>query len=351
MYDVATEKRLQREFISPAKIEQGPLPYTHPPFEAPLFVPLALLPYVTAYSVWNAVSVLLLLGFVLLMRPYLARLRERSEVLPFLAALAFFPVFLCLFEGQDSVLLLFLFALVFVFLKGGQEVLAGICLGLTLFRFQLVLPVVAVALLRRRWRLLAGFVLAAIALAGISLAVVGWGPLWSYPYQLWELSRTQVNGAMNPTYMSNLRGIVYILAGDGRFAHLLTTGVSLALVGFAAWKWNADPREPNFDLGLALTIAIAVMVSFHLNAYDMTLLLIPLLLGGNWVMHSARTDMLSSRLVLLGIASLFLSPLWSSLRGGVLFWAVLIVGLGLAVSREEERQMALAGSSQASGHM
>lgn len=355
MYDVATEKRLQREFISPAKIEEGPLPYTHPPFEAPLFVPLALLPYVTAYSVWNAISVLLLLGFVLLMRPYLPRLRERAEALPFLAALAFFPVFLCLFEGQDSVLLLFIFALVYVNMKLGREFVAGMCLALALFRFQIVLPILAVALLRRKWRLLTGLALVGIALTGISLAVVGWNSFWNYPrqlwyvYRLWELSPGQAGAALNPAYMPNLRGLTFALLGDGRFAHLLTNSVSLALVGFAAWKWNADPREPNFDLGFALTIAIAVMVSFHLNAYDMTLLLLPLLLGGNWVMQRAGSDLLSSRLVLVGIASLFLSPLWFSLRGGALFWAVLIFGLGLAVSRGEEGTSALAGSSQTSG--
>lgn len=348
LYDLATQKRLQREFVSPAKIEQGPLPYNHPPFEAPLFVPLAFLPYVTAYLAWNAISLLLLLGFVLLMRPYLPRLREWSETLPFLAALAFFPVFLCLFEGQDSLLLLFLFALVYVFMKGGKEFLAGICLGLTLFRFQLALPVVAVVLLLRRWRLLAGFALAALAMAGISLAVVGWGALWNYPYQLWELSRTQVNGTMNPTYMPNLRGLVYVLAGDRFFARLLTAIVSLVLVGFAAWKWRADPRELHFDMGFALTIAVSVMVSYHLNGYDMSLLLIPLLLAGEWVMQRARTDRLPSGLLLVASASLFLSPIWLPYSYGALFWTVLIVGLDLAAGRGEVRELELAGGAQAS---
>lgn len=356
MYDVATEKSLQREFISPAKIEQGPLPYTHPPFEAPLFVPLALLPYVTAYSVWNAISLLLLLACVLLLRPHLRGLREWAEALPFLAALAFFPVFLCRFEGQDSVLLLFVFALVYVNMKLGREFVAGMCLGLALFRFQIVLPVLAVALLRRKWRLLTGVALVGTALTGISLAVVGWNSFWRYPQQLWqvyrywELSPSQVGVALNPAYMPNLRGLTFAWLGDGPMAHLLTRLVSLALVGFAAWKWKADPREPGFDLGFALTIAIAVMVSFHLNAYDLTLLLIPLLLAGEWAMQRAREDLLSSRLVLAGIASLFLSPLWLSFRFGALFWAVLIVGLGLAIGRGAERELALAGDAQTSGH-
>lgn len=353
MYDVATEERLQRDFISPAKIAQGPLPYTHPPFEAPLFVPLTLFSYVTAYSVWNAITLALLLGFVLLMRPYLPHLRNWSEALPFLMALAFFPVFLCRFEGQDSVLLLFFFALFYVNLKRGHEFASGMCLGLALFRFQLVLPIAAIALLRRKWGLLTGTAVVGIALAGISLAVVGWNSLWNYPHQLWWVYRLWElspggGGALNPAYMPNFRGLTFVLAGDGPAAHLLTTLVSLCLVGFAAWKWKADPREPGFDMGFALTVAVAVMVSFHLNAYDLTLLLIPVLLAGEWVVQGARRNVLPSRLLQVAIALLFLSPLWFRYRYEALFWAMLIAGLGLAFSREQDRETALAGSAQTS---
>lgn len=345
LYEIGTQKQLQQEFIPPAKIHQGPLPFTHPPFEAPLFVPLVLLPYETAYLVWNAVSLLLLLGFVLRMRPYLPHLRAWSETIPFLAALAFFPVFVCLFEGQDSLLLLFLFALVYVAMKGGRELLAGIWLGLALFRFQLVLPFVAVALLRRRWRLLAGFALTAMALAGLSAAVVGWGPLWNYPHQLWQLSRTQIGGAMNPTYMPNLRGLVFDLTGDGLFAHVLTAVGSLALLGLTAWKWKVDPRQPDFDLGFGLMLAVAVMVSYHLNQYDMSLLLIPLLSAAEWAVSQSRTDTGAARLLVAAIGLLFLTPIWFGYRYGALFWAVLLLGLSLALGRGEERQPADAAAS------
>jgi hypothetical protein len=342
LYDLATEKRLQEGFIPPAKIHLGPLPFTHPPFEAPLFVPLVALPYQTAYAVWHAISLALLLGFVLLMRPYLPRLRGWSETLPFLAALAFFPVFLCLFEGQDSLLLLFLFALVYVCMRSGKEFLVGICLGLALFRFQLVLPVVGAALLRRKWRVLAGFTLAALAMGAISLAVVGWGPLWNYPYQLWELSRTQVNGAMNPTYMPNLRGLIYDAAGDHLPARLLTAIVSLGLVGFAAWKWKTDPPHPAFDLSFALMLAVSVMASYHLNGYDMSLLLIPLLLAAEWMLSRSTASTAATRLLLAATGLLFLMPLWQGIRYGALFWTVLLAALSLALSRERKRGVAQA---------
>src|SRR5690348_6966952 len=37
LYSVETQAQIQREFASGVKIRNGPLPFTHPPFEAPLF--------------------------------------------------------------------------------------------------------------------------------------------------------------------------------------------------------------------------------------------------------------------------------------------------------------------------
>jgi hypothetical protein len=343
LYQSQTQAQLQRGFA--VTIRQGPLPFTHPPFEAALFAPLALLSYSTAFWIWNALSGLALLGFVLLLRPSIPRLRAWSEALPFLAGLAFFPVFICLLQGQDSLLLLLLLGLAFVAMKGGREFLAGICLGLALFRFQLALPVMAVVLVRRRWRLLGGFALSAAALAGISAALVGWRQLWSYPLQLLQISQAQAAAAMNPKNMPNLRGMIAGLAGDGNFAHVLLAAASLALLAWAAGKWHAQARRPGFDLGFGLTVVVAVLVSYHLMAHDLSVLLLPLLLAADWLL-SPRATGVARRITAASVGLLFLSPIYFLLwfhyqRFSLLFWAValLALGLSLAVGREEAQQM------------
>lgn len=354
LYDAETQARLQREFTAQVKIRQGPLPFTHPPFEAALFAPLTFFSYPAAYWVWNALSLLALLAFVLLMRPHIPRLRAWSEALPFLAALAFFPVFVCLLQGQDSLLLLLLFGLAFGGMKDGGDFLAGVCLGLALFRFQLVLPVMAVAVVRRRWRLLGGFALAALALGGVSVAVVGWGQFWNYPQQLLQLSRAQAAGAMNPKNMPNLRGVISALTGEGSFAHGLVAVVSLALLAWAAWKWQADRRQPGFDLGFGLTIAGAVMASYHLMAHDLSVLLIPLLLAADWLLRP-RAQGVARRLTASAVGLLFFSPIYFLLwfryqRFSLLFWlvALLAAGLSLAIDREEAQPLAQAAAQRES---
>ena len=52
LYDLETQLALQRGFAPEVKRRENALPFNHPPFEALLFVPLASLPYVTAYLVW-----------------------------------------------------------------------------------------------------------------------------------------------------------------------------------------------------------------------------------------------------------------------------------------------------------
>ena len=62
LYDPKTQWQVQQEFASKVKIRSGPLPYVRPPFEALLFLPFAYLAYPTAFVVWMALKVALLLA-------------------------------------------------------------------------------------------------------------------------------------------------------------------------------------------------------------------------------------------------------------------------------------------------
>lgn len=354
LYSMETQARIQQEFASSVKIRNSPLPFTHPPFEAVLFVPLAFLSYSAAYWAWNAISVLALATFLAVLRPHIPRLRGWSEALPFLCGLAFFPVFVCLLQGQDSLLLLLLFGLALVAMRSGRDFAGGICLGLALFRFQLVLPVIAVVVLLRRWNMIAGFAVTAAALGGISAAVVGWGEVMNYPRRLLQISHMQAATAMNPKIMPNLRGVIASLAGDGDFAHVLIALLSLALVAWVAWRWKADTRQPDFELGFGLTLVVAVMVSYHLMAHDLSVLLLPLLLAAEWLLRE-RARGVARRLLVAAIGILFFSPIYFLLwfryqRFSALFWAVALLGVGLslALRRADAEQLTQAAGNSGS---
>jgi hypothetical protein len=90
---------------------------------------------------------------------------------------------MALIQGQDSILLLFLYCLVFLGLRRNAEFSGGSWLGLGVFKYHLVVPFV-VPLLRRK-KLTAGFMVVVVLLGLISLAVTGWQGLLSYPRYVW----------------------------------------------------------------------------------------------------------------------------------------------------------------------
>ena len=349
VYTMAGEARFQREFAAQVKIRQSPLPFTHPPFEAALFAPLALLPYQAAYWTWNGLSVMALFGFLALLRPHVPNVWRWSRSLPITAALAFFPVFVCLLQGQDSLVLLLLFAWAFVAMEKGHDSAAGFLLGLALFRFQLVLPMIIVVVLRRRWKVVGGFAVAAIALAAISIPVVGWTQVLGYPQELLRVSHSQGSAAMNPKEMPNVRGLLVSFLGENSVSQWLTALVSLVLLALAVWKWKPEPRQPEFRLGFGLTVTVAVMVSYHLMGHDLSLLLLPLLLAADWLCTDTAKGV-ARRLLIPALGLLFFSPLYFLLwfryqRASAMFWVIALLALGLTLAEKPART----GQARAAG--
>src|SRR6185437_13510470 len=88
-------------------------------------------------------------------------------------ALASIPTALLLLNAQlDGFVALGIGAAVALW---AQPFFAGLCLGLTLLKPQLVLPIGAALLFTRRWRVLAGWAVAGLVLVAASIAL---NPRW-----------------------------------------------------------------------------------------------------------------------------------------------------------------------------
>ena len=177
LYDMGTQYQTQLSFAH-VPIRHGALPFNHPPFEAPLFVPFTFLRFWPAYLVWTALSLVLLAASAILLRRFPA-IRALHPGLIAITTLAFFPLVNGLLQGQDSVLLMFLAVLALTCLDRGADVAAGACLAFGLFRPHMVIPLLLL-LAVRRWRMLVGFAAVSVFLGGISVAIMGWG--WPKTY-------------------------------------------------------------------------------------------------------------------------------------------------------------------------
>jgi Glycosyltransferase family 87 len=253
--------------------------FVHPAYEALLFVPLSLLSYKNAYLLFFFCNIALVLIVFRLLVPNPGWLGEIWTGLPAMMVIGFLPVGICLIQGQDSIVLSLIVACAYVLQLREKDFAAGLILGLGLFRFQLVLPIVLCLSFLRRWKLLAGFALTLIAVVCLSAAVAGPSSLLSYPGYIMsmdsglDLESQRIAHGTSPYAMPNLRGLLFVLL-KGRISEnslfAITFVASAALV-----IWALTRR-----LRLDLVVMVALLVSFHGSLHDSVLMLLPLLHWG-----------------------------------------------------------------------
>src|ERR1700722_3136580 len=130
LYNYEFEEQLQSRIVSPGRA----LPFNHLAYEALFYVPLSMLSYSTAYFVFGALNILLLLVSQRLFRPYLMPLEALGKFLPEAIFFCFLPTAVAIILGQDSILLLFLAVLAFIALDKGHDARSGLLLSLGLFK-------------------------------------------------------------------------------------------------------------------------------------------------------------------------------------------------------------------------
>lgn len=342
LYNPQLQFQVQREFAPGVSIRQGALPYNHPPFETLLFVPFTWLSYSWAYLAWLTTNLLILLLIVWLLRSKVDSLKQASPWWCWFALATYFPIFVALLQGQDAIVLVLLLSLVFLALRNENDFLAGCCLGLGLFRFHLILPLLFMLLWQKRARAFLGFSVVAALLAVISAAIVGGRELWHYPGYVWFIERTMGHGAIVPSDMPNLRGTISVLLGrNSDLLVVLVVGVlSLALVLFVAEAWKRQ-RAAQLGMGFSAALIATVLVSYHAFAYDLSLLIIPVFLVLNdWQQRPLPAGRFRKIAILAPVGILFLTPIYMLLwlRAGQLNLLSLVLLLWLwGVSRQMQR--------------
>lgn len=305
LYDLGEQHRVQAAVVGRRDL----LPFLHPPFAALVFAPLAVLPYPLAFAVWGVFNIALWIGFVLLMRRFVPVPQQLLRY--FLLCFLFWPCWIVLRQGQTSLVLLFVYALTFACFRKNRDFQGGALLGLGLLKYHFVLPFVAILLLRRRWRSIAGFAAVALASSVLSAAVVGWSGSLSYAWLVFSTLRDPGFLAVQTQAWPSLGGFLGVLAHGAAWTRLAAAGVSATLIVVAAWRWRKEDRREDGgsqQLAFALAITVALAATPYIFYHDLSLLLLPLLLAiASPAWHSKRTWRLT---VIASIAPLYLPPLW-----------------------------------------
>jgi hypothetical protein len=339
LYDQKLQQAVQHSFAAGGIANRGSiLPYFHPPFEAVFFVPLTHFSYLTAYFLWMAVNLAMVVTLSLKLRQELPALASLPSWFWWLAGLGFSPIFIALVQGQDSILLLFCYTMAFLALRRNSDMAAGSWLALGLVKYHLLLPFLLAFLWQRRAKVIAGFLIGLAVLGVIAFVGVGWQGLRSYPQYVWQSEHSSMyrwnNFHGNTT---NLRGLLLTEVPGGELPQntatmrgLLIVG-SLVVLGIAgkAWAGLKSFKSPEGELGFALNLVATLLVSYHAFIQDMSLLFLAMLLVLNVLFSHPEIEGWRRRVLLICAAIMVCTPVYLVLiltfsQLSAITWVVLV---------------------------
>lgn len=254
LYDINTQHTFQTFYQRPPDTL-----FRNPPFALLPILPLAKLPMAAAFTLWTIVSFGLLFAI-------LKVLENETQIhfgnWPLLLAPAFAPVLGNFLHGQFSLVVVAAYTAAYALWRRGRLFLGGLVLAIATIKFQAVLGLVLILVLKRKGRELAGFSLGCAVLLAISLWMVGPNALLAYPHFVLH-SDTPLSEL---PHMANWQGFLTIV---GMNHWLLLIPLSLATILCAAKAWK------DLDRGFAAATLASLLVSYHLTPQDLSLLLIP----------------------------------------------------------------------------
>jgi hypothetical protein len=283
--------------------------FRNPPFYALAYAPLAALDLLHGYAVWMVVSLgcLALSVWILLQETPWLRPRWRGVLI---FVFAFPPVYFGLIDGENAMVSLLLYALIYRAFVRGQDRALGVWAALGLFKPQLFFVFPLIMLATRRWKALATYVLTAAALAAMSVALVGLDGMQAWLRILLEPEGG--NATANGWRMASAKSFLDALlpsSGPITLAIYMLVVVGLLAALLRAWR-RAEMELPTL---FVFTVLVAALIDPHLVDYDLTALVAAGIVGAAlvprlaWALVPLYLVLLLRAAIPIGDASLQLS--------------------------------------------
>jgi alpha-1,2-mannosyltransferase len=267
MYDHSAISAVQVEFLG-GRIPNFYDAFRNPPFYALIYAPLAALDLLPGFVIWTLLSLACLGVSIRLLVDEVPQLRSRWRGL-LIFVLAFPPVYFGLIDGENAMVSLVLYALIYRSLVRGQDGSAGAWAALGLFKPQLffVFPLIFVA--SRRWRALIAYVAVACVLLAVSFPMVGIDGLLAWTRVI--LEPESGNATVNGWRMASLKSFFdALLPTTSGVSIALYAAVSVPLLFVLLRAWSRPVTS--LSSVWALSVLVATLVDPHLVDYDLTVL-------------------------------------------------------------------------------
>jgi len=279
---------LAARLLGPLPVGIFPNPSPHPPPAALLSVPLGLLGYREAATLWLLVELTCsVLAINLLLRQF-----GVGPARSFLIALAIFtwnPFYQEFAVGQLTALLLLLLTCAWLALRSGRDVAGGAALGLCLALKLMGWPLIILLLWKKRWRALTSAAVVAGGLNVAALAVMGLQTVTFYylhvsssvmlmyrtdpqNFSVWSVGSRlfEGTGTSEIIYSAVHAPPLYHLPALAPYASMV---FACAMVGYSL---RLALRVPSFDCAYAVLICCSVIINPVAWYPYLILLLVPL---------------------------------------------------------------------------
>ena len=252
---------VQQKLLVPDQTAQ---PFLSPPTDAWLVAPLTLLPYLTSYWVWAALT----LGLYVLALAWSSIGAGLGRWLPVAAAIAPWWLLHGVRVGQVAPLVAAGVVVAWRLLREDRDVAAGLVLSVVLLKPNIAFMVPLVLLVAGRYRAFAGFAAVATAVAVIALLTLGFAGISDYISQL--------RGPLPPGADSlTLERALGAGAGVAVVARILVVVAAVA----AAYRLRLSP-----GMAIAAGILGSLLTTPYLHASDLCLLIV-----AAWIVWQERS--------------------------------------------------------------
>jgi hypothetical protein len=282
--------------------------FNYCPLVAFLLVPFALLPPNFALFAWHVVSLLALFTAISLLCG-----KERDHAQAMALCFLFFPTIITIWIGQTDLVFGVLFmAFGAKLLMERKDYSAGMIAWIALLKpqFAIVLGLVSVALLRRRWKFAAGIATTVALLLGLNVAVGGISMFegWLRTLKLCEAIFTNPTMGLQKHLMVSLPGNILHAYAYNQVTKPLIYLMAACVGSFGIWRcWKAHGEFSDeadwIRFCFAVGVALMPFMIPNFMLYDLPIFLLPALLIFGQPSENPRWKPLKSVAIALVIAA------------------------------------------------
>jgi Glycosyltransferase family 87 len=340
LYDPNVQNETAKLLTAPIAPE-SPFSFEYPPWFYPLLRPLAIWPISQAFLLWDALGVLAT-GLAVCWLAFGFHKNPFARVFVLVAVFASFQTWLGFRLGQTAWLNFCALVAFWCLIGTRRPFFAGLVASIFTIKFQYLPLPFLVGLMLGKFRFFIGFALMTTLLLAVTVLMVGWSNIASYPQALLNHEVGNYVVGIAPEVMQNLRGtLVLFTNADDHLVRMAAVifflvGVVLGAALFIRQKTNQIAIDRDFQIKASICSLVMLIASPHTHVQDYLVAAIPAL--WLWQAISGHSAPLLRTLILafpaLSWLFYYLRPLFMFARIQPFFlWAVLVIFLAMSELR------------------